>query len=218
LTNLLNKYGLRKKNHYLRKGWKFEPWYNVQCLEIIRLACEFLGLKFFSRNFFWSCFPKAHQYGTTTYEKVCKILKYVFIKLILLNLQKCIPWPNRQEWRKAYVEIGMCSRKLNRPITKKERWIFFVFNNFSISIFFFVDHIRLNIKLIFILLFYNNHVSKDNRISSSYCVLLEQTYCCEGFYWSNATFFNKAHLFNYCKQGTYCQCLCFKPILWTLIV
>ncbi len=81
---------------------------------------------------------------------------------------------------------------------KKKGWIFFVFNNFSISIFLFVDHIGLNTRLIFLLLFYNNHVSKDNRISSSYCVLLEQTYCCED-YWSSATFFNKAHLFNYCK-------------------
>jgi hypothetical protein len=67
---------------------------------------------------------KACQHGTT-YEKVCKILKYVFIKLVLVDLQKCIPWPKeigkeRQEWSKAYVEVGMCPRKLNRSMTKKK--------------------------------------------------------------------------------------------------
>jgi hypothetical protein len=102
---------------------KVQASYNVQCLEIIRLGCEFLGFKFFSRNFFWSYFFKAYQYGTT-YEKVCKILKYVFIKIVLIDLQKCIPWPKkfekeRQESSKAYVEVGMCPRKLNRPMTKK---------------------------------------------------------------------------------------------------
>jgi len=51
-------------------------------------------------------------------------LKYIFIKLLFVDLQKCILWPKkigkeRQEWKKAYVEVGMCPRKLNRPMTKK---------------------------------------------------------------------------------------------------
>ncbi len=50
-------------------------------------------------------FSKACQY-VTTIEKVCRNLRYVFIKATQTCLQKCITRPNesrkgRQEWTKA---------------------------------------------------------------------------------------------------------------------
>jgi hypothetical protein len=62
-------------------------------------------------------FSKACQYGIKT-EKVDKSFKYVSIKVVQSNLQKCIPWPkksknNKQEWNKAYIGFGICPRKLN---------------------------------------------------------------------------------------------------------
>jgi len=54
-------------------------------------------------------------------KKVCKDLKYVFIKSTQVDLQKCIIWllksgKARQEWNKACVETGICLRKLNNPM------------------------------------------------------------------------------------------------------
>jgi hypothetical protein len=49
---------------------------------------------------------------------VCKDLKYVYVKFVQEDMQKCITWPKksrkgRQEWNKAYVEIGIHPKKLN---------------------------------------------------------------------------------------------------------
>ncbi len=65
----------------------------------------------------------ACQYGTTK-EKVCKDLKYVYIKSTHASLQKCITWPKKfrkgkHEWKKACGEIGICPKKLNIPMKTK---------------------------------------------------------------------------------------------------
>jgi hypothetical protein len=62
-------------------------------------------------------FSKACQYGTVK-ENVCKNLKYISIKPIQTDLQKCITWlkksgKGRQEWNKACVETGIHPKKLN---------------------------------------------------------------------------------------------------------
>jgi len=86
--------------------------------------CESFGLK---KNFQGTCFghvfSKACQYGTIE-EKVCKDLKYVFVKYVQTDLQKCITWPKksrkgRQEWNKAYVKIGIHPKKLNTLMKTK---------------------------------------------------------------------------------------------------
>ncbi len=80
--------------------------------------CEPFGLK---ENFQGACFGHAFskrcQYSIAE-EKVCKDLKYVYIKSTHANLQKCITWfknsgKGRQEWNKACLEIGICPKKLN---------------------------------------------------------------------------------------------------------
>jgi hypothetical protein len=58
------------------------------------------------------------QIYATTYEKVYKGLRYVFIKAAQGDLQKCITWPNklgkgRQEWEKACTNSSLSPRKLN---------------------------------------------------------------------------------------------------------
>jgi hypothetical protein len=48
----------------------------------------------FEDTCFGHAFSKACQYCTAK-EKVCKELKYVFIKSVQANLQKCIIWPKK---------------------------------------------------------------------------------------------------------------------------
>jgi hypothetical protein len=62
-------------------------------------------------------FSKVCQYVTTD-EKMCKSLKYVFVKAIQTNLQKNIAWHKkfgrgRQEWTKTCFDFGIHRRKLN---------------------------------------------------------------------------------------------------------
>ncbi len=55
--------------------------------------CETLCLQeSFNGTCFGHVFFKACQYATI-YEKVCKNIRYVFIKATQANLQKCITWP-----------------------------------------------------------------------------------------------------------------------------
>jgi hypothetical protein len=68
-------------------------------------------------------FSKACQYGTVK-EKVCKNLKYISIKSVQTDLQKCITWlkksgKGRHEWNKACVETCIHPKKLNTPMKTK---------------------------------------------------------------------------------------------------
>ncbi len=79
---------------------------------------EFLGLEeSFQGICFGHVFSKACKYGITE-EKMCKDLKYVSIKSIQTNLQKCITWlkksrKGKKEWNKACVETSIHPKKLN---------------------------------------------------------------------------------------------------------
>ncbi len=69
----------------------------------------------FQGTCFNHAFSKACQYATKD-EKVCKGLKFLFVKVVQLDLQKCIILPKtlgkgRQEWNKACVNLGI-PRKL----------------------------------------------------------------------------------------------------------
>jgi len=55
---------------------------------------------------------------------VCKDLKYVSIKSIEVDLQKCIIYPmkfgkGRQKWNKACLETSIYPRKLNTLVKSK---------------------------------------------------------------------------------------------------
>ncbi len=71
-------------------------------------------------------------------EKVCKDSKYVCVKCVQVDLQKCISWhkksgKGKQEWNKAYVETGICPRKLNTLMKTKFSSLFhYYFNSLQI--------------------------------------------------------------------------------------
>jgi hypothetical protein len=57
------------------------------------ISCECLGLETsFQGSYFGHVFSKACQYDSAD-EKICKNLKYVFVKSTQIDLQKCITWP-----------------------------------------------------------------------------------------------------------------------------
>ncbi len=126
LTELLNKYDLRKKNVAYVK----DEGANLNARKIILkfvVNCEVLGMEEnFQGTFFGHAFSKACQYGKAK-KKVCKNLKHISIKLAQSNLQKCITWPKkfrkgRYEWTKACIDSKIRPRKLNTPV--KRRFIF----------------------------------------------------------------------------------------------
>jgi hypothetical protein len=87
---------------------------SIIIFDILNLAKNFQG------NFFGDAFSKTYKYVSTN-EKVCKCLKYVYVKTTQLNLQKCITWlkksrKSRQEWNMAYAYSNLFQRKLNVPI------------------------------------------------------------------------------------------------------
>jgi hypothetical protein len=94
--------------------------YNLNVMTFVLkyvVNCETLGQKNFNDTSFGHVFPKACQYVTTD-EKMYRSLRYVSIKIVHANLQKCIAWPKtygkgREEWTKACVNIGIHPRKLN---------------------------------------------------------------------------------------------------------
>jgi hypothetical protein len=60
---------------------------------------------------FRHAFFNAYQYAIAN-ERVYKGLKYVSIKFVQIDLQKCITWPKtskkgRQEWMKAFISVGL---------------------------------------------------------------------------------------------------------------
>lgn len=79
---------------------------------------ETLGLKeIFQGKCFGHAFSKAYGYATND-EKICKGLKYVFIKFVHVDLQKCIIWPNKfgtgqHEWNKVCIEVNLRLNNLN---------------------------------------------------------------------------------------------------------
>jgi hypothetical protein len=80
LIELLDKYGLQKKiiAYVKNEGSNF----NAMTIALKVVNCEHLGLKeSFHGICFGHAFSKTCQYGTVE-EKVCKDLKYVFIKFI----------------------------------------------------------------------------------------------------------------------------------------
>jgi len=89
LVNILNAYGLKNKiiAYVKDKGLNLNSLANP--LKFV-VKCETLGLeKSIQGTCFGHAFSRACQYATTN-DKVCKNLKYVFIKYTQTYLQKCI--------------------------------------------------------------------------------------------------------------------------------
>jgi len=92
LINFLDAYGLRNKIIAYVKDEGSNLYILTNVLKFV-VKCENLGLE---ENFQGTCFgdtfSKACQYATID-DKVCKNLKYVFIKFAHVDLKKCITWP-----------------------------------------------------------------------------------------------------------------------------
>jgi hypothetical protein len=124
LTNYLNKFGLKKKIIAYVKDEGFNLNAMTSALKFV-ISFETLNLQ---ENVNGTCFghvfSKTCQYAIIN-EKVYRNLKYVSIKVIQANLQKCITWPKKsrkggQEWTKACVEIGIHPKKLNTSMKTKK--------------------------------------------------------------------------------------------------
>jgi hypothetical protein len=117
LIELLDSYALRRKIITYVKNEGFNMNTMTTTLKSI-ISCDMLGLEeSFQGIYFGHASSKACQYATTK-EKVCKDLRYVLIKSIQGDLQKCITWPKkygkgRQEWEKAHVKSSLPPQKLN---------------------------------------------------------------------------------------------------------
>jgi hypothetical protein len=120
LTELLDKYGLKKKIIFYVKN----EWSNLNAMTIALKAVVNCGSLSLGESFHGTCFghafSKACQYGIME-EKVCTDLKYVSINFAQANLQKCIIWLKKfgkgtQEWNKACLETSIRPRKLNTPM------------------------------------------------------------------------------------------------------
>jgi hypothetical protein len=86
---------------------------------------------------FRHAFSKAFQHSTYD-ERVSKGIKYVSIKLVQVNLQKCITWPKKSkkgkhEWIKVYITTNLKPIKLNRQIkiNIKYKFVILFVLNFS---------------------------------------------------------------------------------------
>ncbi len=120
LIKLLNKYGLKKKiiSNVKDEGLNINAM-ATSLKDVVNY--EFIGLeKSFQGTCFGHVFSKACQYVITE-EKVCEDLKYVSIKYIQTNMQKCITWPKksgmgRYKWNKTCVETSIHPKKLNIPV------------------------------------------------------------------------------------------------------
>jgi hypothetical protein len=119
LIELLDAYGLKNKIiTYVKDEGSNLNTLTTTLKSVVK--CETLGLEeSFQGTCFGHVFSKVCQYATTD-DKVCKNLKYVFIKSTRANLQKWITWPKKfrkshQEWNKACIEASLRPRKLNIP-------------------------------------------------------------------------------------------------------
>lgn len=93
LITLLVKYGSRKYKYiYVKnKGANL----NVMTMVLKFGNCEILGSnESFEGTCFGHSFSKTWQYVTTRKEFAKKI-KYMSIKVVQLNVQKCITWPKK---------------------------------------------------------------------------------------------------------------------------
>jgi hypothetical protein len=84
----------------------------IVALKVV-VNCEALDkIKSFQGKCFKHAFSNAYQHATAD-ERVYKGFKYVSIKSVQIDLQKCITWPKksikgRQEWMKAFVNVDLC--------------------------------------------------------------------------------------------------------------
>ncbi len=117
LIELFDKYGFKKKIIAYVK----DEGSNVSVMTItlkVIINYESLSLENnFQGTYFGHVFSKACQYGTAK-EKVCKDLKYIYVKSTQADLQKCITWfkkfgKGRQELNKTCVETNIWPKKLN---------------------------------------------------------------------------------------------------------
>jgi hypothetical protein len=126
IIELLDAYGLRNKIITYVKDEGSNVNTLINALKFV-VKCETLGLdESFQGTCFGHVFPKACQY-TTTNDKVCKNLKYVFIKSTYANLQKCITWPKKfgkchKKWKRACIEASLRPKKLNTLVKTQLVW------------------------------------------------------------------------------------------------
>lgn len=105
---------IRGRKFYLCKRWGVES----KCYDnYLKICCDLwcLGLEEnFEGFYFGHVFGETCQYLTTN-EKMCQNFKYVYVKSIQSNLQKCITWikklkKGKQEWNKVCEDFNICPR------------------------------------------------------------------------------------------------------------
>lgn len=134
MIDLLEQYALKGTNHFLFKRWKVYLNAMIFAFKLI-LSCKTLGP---DERFYNKCFDNVYSkacWYVTSNEKVCKGLKYVFIKFWQVNLQKWIIWSkkfrkDRQEWNKTSIDSSFCSRKQKTLVKIWWNMAFFKFNDF----------------------------------------------------------------------------------------
>jgi hypothetical protein len=123
LTKLLDQYGLRNKIIAYVK----DEGSNLNTMTIILkfvVKCEVFGLnESFQGVCFGHVFSKACQYVIIN-EKVCMNLKFILIKFVQSNLQKCIIWlqksgKGRQKWNKAWSNSNLPPTKLHTLVNAR---------------------------------------------------------------------------------------------------
>jgi len=128
LSNLLYSFGLRKKIIAFVKDEGANLNVMTLALRFI-MSYDILGLEeSFNGSCFGRVFFKACQYGATK-KKVCKDMRFMSIKNVQYDIQKCITWSKkfgkgRLEWNKACMDARICPKKLNTLI--KTKLIFYV--------------------------------------------------------------------------------------------
>jgi hypothetical protein len=117
LNKLLDSYNLRKKiiAYVKYEGLNLDAM--TMALKII-VNCDILGLEdSFNGTCFGHVFSKTCQYAIIE-KKICKNLKFIFVKSTEFDIQKCVTWPRksgkgRQEWSNACTDMEFQPRKLN---------------------------------------------------------------------------------------------------------
>jgi hypothetical protein len=93
-----------------------------------------------SKDLLWSYFSKACQYVAIN-EKVCRSLKYVFIKYDQAKKIKCIIWPiffykGCQKWNKVCIEASLRPIKLNIAVKTRSILLIILVLFHFVSLFF----------------------------------------------------------------------------------
>jgi hypothetical protein len=117
LIKLLNNYALRWNFFvYVKDEGSNLNIMNITIKSIV--SCDMLGLEeSFRALVFGIHFPRLANM-LQTQEKVCKDLRYVWIKFVQGNLQQCITKPKkigkgRQKWENTCVNLRFLPQKLN---------------------------------------------------------------------------------------------------------